>query len=262
MPLLEEYPQGYWEGNQFILPTFPPLQQAAFQAPAPPPPVSPLLRARPLLVWPGDTGDGMGTPDPDQGLGEAPPESPAPGQDPSGQSSSGLYSATSLAPVMGNVLGLAFGPAGKFGGGLLGSIMDTARAEKALAEMFGENPPGYGRQAYDPDLSIFDTFIDSMFGVLGFGKDAEDQARAQQRHMAVVNYEDPNTYQVEVTPEEMQAYGRAWGGYETEPPTGTFDPFSPGGWSDDPEGNVGMGGISGAPSTAADEATGMSSDDW
>jgi hypothetical protein len=62
-----------------------------------------------------------------------------------------------------------------------------------------------------------DTFVDTMLGMFGFGKSAEQQLMDEMAHLAVVDLENPFDYQVEVTPEEMQAYGRAWGGYETSP---------------------------------------------
>jgi hypothetical protein len=56
-----------------------------------------------------------------------------------------------------------------------------------------------------------------MFGFFGAGKSAEQQLMDEIAHLSVVDLENPFDYQVEVTPEEMQAYGRAWGGYETSP---------------------------------------------
>jgi len=66
MALLSEYPQGYWEGNQFILPTLPPPPPQVAQAPvvAAPPPINPLLRVKPLLPQSDNGGDYMPPPDP------------------------------------------------------------------------------------------------------------------------------------------------------------------------------------------------------
>jgi len=119
------------------------------------------------------------------------------------------------------------GPAGMLGLSLLGAYTDVERAEEALAEEYGVNPPGYPR-GYNPELSTFEAFVDAVTPFGMFGKNAEQQLMDEMEHLAVVDLENPYAYQAEITPEEMQAEAEAEAAAEA---VGSFDPFSPGGWS-------------------------------
>jgi hypothetical protein len=207
-----------WVGNQYIFPRAAPAY-ATWPAPPAPPTLPPVIPQRWRRPEPIDGGDGAGMPGPGMpgpGLGPTAPGPAAP--DPN-------LGFTSYAPAMSLFGSGLAGPAGMLGFGLLGAYTDVARAEEALSETYGQAPPGYGRVGYDPDLSTFGAFLNAVtpFGI--FGKNAEQQLMDEMAHLAVVDLENPYAYQAEITP------GKAWGAYETAPPVGSFDPFSPGGWS-------------------------------
>ena len=199
MPLLQEYPQGYWEGNQFILPTLPPPpQQEVFQAPvaAAPPPVSPLLRARPLL-YPYDGGGYMDQMDPTDPMSPVDPTDPNASQSPPGSPTSFSYG-TNLGwggTLLGGIAKAMGAPV--FGLGVLGrgigAAMDVYDAEAALAGKYGAHPPGYPNEPYDPDISWWSAF-------LPWGEDVNAQVAALDAHMAVAGLEDPAEYQSYTSP--------------------------------------------------------------
>jgi hypothetical protein len=181
-----------WVGNQYIFPraapayaTWPVTPPAA---PAPPPAI-PQLWMRPEQT---DGGDGGFEDPPDSSFGGTPPGPTAPGTDPdpdpgpplgvSGYAPYASYAGTALSGLLSGVPGLGIV------GGLLGSISDVSRAEAALAEEYGTNPPGYPR-GYSPEISILDTFLSAIspFGI--FGESVEDALARAVAHMGVVGLE-------------------------------------------------------------------------
>ena len=203
MPLLQEYPQGYWEGNQFILPTLPPPPQVsqtpvATAAPA----LSPLLEARPLLPQYGDGGD--------VGIDPAGPGQPSAPFSFSVSNPFGTYDAATNYGRAASLLGLAtgvpaFGPLGRG----IGTAMDISKFEGEL----GKTYPGY-----NPDLS----FLGAYFGVDPPAEQAMAEARAMQDFFS---YEQTSPAAIQAMIDQAEAE-EAWAGFE-----GSFDPFSPGGWS-------------------------------
>ena len=147
MPLLEEYPQGYWEGNQFILPTLPPPpQQEVFQAPVAAAPVSPLLRARPLL----EPYDGGGYMDPTDPMDPGPADPSAPDSfSPISVSGSPMAFGYSKARDLGLLGSLAPFPGVGLLGRAIGASMDISEAERGLASRYG---------GLKPDLSFWGAF--------------------------------------------------------------------------------------------------------
>jgi len=215
MPLLEEYPQGYWEGNQFILPTLPPPpQQEVFQAPvaAAPPPVSPLLRARPLLEpYDYDGGGYMGPMDP---MDPMDPTAPDAGKSAPGSpfSFSNPFGTESYGTNLGRG-GTLFGGVAKamgapvFGLGLLGraigTAMDVSDAEAELASRYA---------GLEPDLSFWGAFNP-------WGKSAVEQQMDEMNALQDYYSEpDPTSEEAIADMIGFAEAAEAWGGYETSPP--------------------------------------------
>ena len=186
----------------------------------------------------GDFGD-----PPDSSFGGTPlgPTAPGTDTDPDPDPLSGFIGHAPLASYAG---GLLAGPAGMFGLGLLGAYTDVERAEEALAEEYGANPPGYPR-GYDPELSTWDTFLNAVspFGI--FGESAAEALAREVAHMEVVDLENPLDYQAEAEAEAA-----------AEEAVGSFDPFSPGGWS------TGWGEAAVAAAEAEAEAAAEASSAW
>jgi len=212
MPLLQEYPQGYWEGNQFILPTLPPPpQQEVFQAPVAATPVSPLLRARPLLVQSYDGGGYMDPTDPMDPMDPGPADPSAPDSFPISVSGSPMAFGYSKARNLG-LLGsfLPWPGLGLLGRGI-GAAIDISEAEAELSSRY---------KGLNPDLSWWDAF-------LPWGKSAVEQQMDEMNALQDYYSEPDPTPISDIEAMISQAEAEeAWAGFE-----GSFDPFSPGGWS-------------------------------
>jgi len=175
------------------------------------------------------------------GLGPTPPAPTTLGQAPPGP----LSGFTGRAPgmsLLGTGAGLGLGiPGLGLGLGLLGSISDVSRAEEALAEEYGQAPPGYGRVGYDPDLSTWGAFLDAIspFGILG--ESVAEQIADEISHMSVAGLEDIGYGGFGVPGVAEREAAEAWGGFETAPPDAPFADFGFG-FGDGGYGGGGYGG--------------------
>ena len=209
-----------WVGNEYIFPRAAPAYASWPAPPAPPapppPPAIPQRWRRPEQI---DGGNGDFEDPPDSSFGGTPPGPTAPGP-PSGVV--GIAPAASLAgTALSGLLGV---PGLGLGLGLLGSLSDVARAEEALAEEYGTEPPGYPR-GYSPEFSTWDTFLNAIspFGI--FGQSVEDALAQEVAHMGVVGLEGIGYGGFGVPGVEEQEAAEAWGGYETAPPDAPFADF-------------------------------------